>query len=843
MRKIVVFFLVAMSLAWSVTAFGQVSSQTLAQMISREIMDGSRDSWGTEIFQYADVKVPKVEKGVFALPFKSDQKNDRFYFDVKGNFDFSQSSTFYIDYKLDNPRAVSGITLYFHSGNGWFTMSGKILTRSFSDGKTVQFNMGSAHVEDKPGRLDKVDTIRIGFWRGEQVDSSVTLGSFLATCSTVTVLVPDGDSSKETSRIASSFGTFAASAGLSLRSIQPKELTAERLKQIPALIIPIQPKLKPEEIDLLCDYAKNGGFILACYTLPAKLMKTLGFGPGEYVGVDQIRGNLGEVRFLPTFQRDLGPLCPRSFKQGSHNICVAKPLTKIDDEFLARPENKPQIVGWWFDRNGKKTPWPAMLASGRGIYFSHIIASDDPISKQAFLAAVVGKRDRTVYADILRTKWHNAFEIGVAPGTDIQLSRQQAATDVADKLVKKGFDVDQILKVFAGLPGSLFSSKDSAKMTAEANKIFLVLDEIGKERSNEYCAKIKPLKKESRFWWEHSGLGAYPGDWDRTMKELSAAGFNGVIANMLCGGSACYKSELLPLDPKVNQYGDQIEQAVAAGKKYGVEIHVWKVNFRCARTTPEFKKKIFEEGRAQKSFSGASDDVWLCPSHPENQKLEVATMIEVATKYKVDGIHFDYIRYPDGSHCYCDGCKERFGKWLKAKTGKTLENWPGDTRKPEIAEHFTQWRCDQITAVVRETRRQLDALHSPVFLSAAVFSGYPGCRASVGQDWVSWCHAGYLDFVCPMDYTDSAESFESLVANQMNYVKGTTLVYPGIGVTVPRRLRPDEACVQINVTRQHKAGGFVFFDLNNSMAGAYLPLFDSIPMKAKPATSHKDLKK
>ena len=366
MRKIALFFLLVMSLAWSVTAFGQVSEKTLAQMISREVMDGSRACWGTEIFKYADVKVPKVEKGTFALPFKSDQKNDRFYFDVKGNFDFSQSSTFYIDYTIDNPKAVSGINLYFHSGNGWFTMSGKFLTRSFSDGKTVQFNISGAHVEDKPGRLDKVDAIRIAFWRGEQVDASVTLGSFLATCGTVSVLVPDGDSSKEATRISSSFGVFASSAGLSLRSIQPKELTADRLKLIPALIIPIQPKLSPEEIDLLCDYVKNGGYIVACYSTPVKLMNTLGFGTGEYVGVDQIKGNLGEVRFLPAFQRALGPLCPRSFKQGSHNIIVAKPLTKINDEFLAKPENKPQVVGWWYDRDGKKTPWPAMLASGRG---------------------------------------------------------------------------------------------------------------------------------------------------------------------------------------------------------------------------------------------------------------------------------------------------------------------------------------------------------------------------------------------------------------------------------------------------------------------------------------------
>ena len=40
--------------------------------------------------------------------------------------------------------------------------------------------------------------------------------------------------------------------------------------------------------------------------------------------------------------------------------------------------------------------------------------------------------------------------------------------------------------------------------------------------------------------------------------------------------------------------------------------------------------------------------------------LERDAMLEVATNYDVDGIHFDYIRYPASDHCYCDGCRTRF---------------------------------------------------------------------------------------------------------------------------------------------------------------------------------------
>ena len=48
-------------------------------------------------------------------------------------------------------------------------------------------------------------------------------------------------------------------------------------------------------------------------------------------------------------------------------------------------------------------------------------------------------------------------------------------------------------------------------------------------------------------------------------------------------------------------------------------------------------------------------------------------------------------------------------------------------------------------------------------ISAAVFKNFPRCRDEVGQDWRLWIDRGYLDFVCPMDYTGSDAEFESLV--------------------------------------------------------------------------------
>ena len=53
-------------------------------------------------------------------------------------------------------------------------------------------------------------------------------------------------------------------------------------------------------------------------------------------------------------------------------------------------------------------------------------------------------------------------------------------------------------------------------------------------------------------------------------------------------------------------------------------------------------------------------------------KLE--SMLELVRKYHVDGIHFDYIRYPDLSGCYCPRCREKF----EARIGRKVEQWPAE---------------------------------------------------------------------------------------------------------------------------------------------------------------------
>jgi uncharacterized lipoprotein YddW (UPF0748 family) len=345
-----------------------------------------------------------------------------------------------------------------------------------------------------------------------------------------------------------------------------------------------------------------------------------------------------------------------------------------------------------------------------------------------------------------------------------------------------------------------------------------------------FAVAQRPLAGEFRAFWCHSAFGVEGMDWEQAIGRLAENGFTAILPNLLWGGVAFYPSTVLPVAPEVATRGDQLEQCLAACRKHGVQLHVWKVNWNLGAAPRDSLDRLRLEGRLQASVGG-KEEPWLCPSHPANQELEVASMVEIVRRYPVDGIHFDYIRYPDNEHCYCLGCQERFTRLV----GGSPLRWPQDVR-PGGAQRqaWLDWRRANITTVVQRVSEQARAVRRQVRISAAVFRNWPTDRDGVGQDWRLWCERGYLDFVCPMNYTSSEVQFENWGRKQQAWA-GTTPCYPGIGAW---ELTPDRVIGQIQATRRLNSRGFVVFNYDARAAAELVPLLgEGITRKAALATS------
>ncbi len=330
----------------------------------------------------------------------------------------------------------------------------------------------------------------------------------------------------------------------------------------------------------------------------------------------------------------------------------------------------------------------------------------------------------------------------------------------------------------------------------------------------------KPAKSEHRAFWCHSAFGVEGMTWDEAIKRLGDNGFTAILPNMCWGGVAYYESEVLPVSPAVKERGDQIQACLGACKKHGIECHIWKVNHNLGgKRSASFVERMRREGRTQVRFDDKPVD-WLCPSHPANRKLEIDAMVELAAKYDVDGIHFDYIRYPGAFACFCDGCRERF----EAAIGESVTGWPNSLRrKGKHRQAWLDFRRKQITTIVASVAEKVRKARSGVKISAAVFNNWETYRDSLGQDWKLWCEKGYLDFVCPMNYFRDNERFEEMVGRQVRWA-GKVPCYPGIGLSVWRPRNDFEKLTrQIEITRRLKTGGFTIFNYGPVAAKEILP--------------------
>ena len=405
--------------------------------------------------------------------------------------------------------------------------------------------------------------------------------------------------------------------------------------------------------------------------------------------------------------------------------------------------------------------------------------------------------------------------------TDIgQIASFESYQDATNQIARlKGQDqrVAKALAATGALRGSALKLAAEQKFPEATTQTMAARQQL----LEAFCLAQKPLPGEFRAFWCHSAFGVQGLNWDEAIRRLAENGFTAILPNMLWGGAAFYESKVLPVAAQVAERGDQIRQCLAACRKYGVQMHVWKVDWNLGSAAPKaFVEKMRQAGRLQANSQG-KEQLWLCPSDPDNQQLEIAAMLEVVRNYDVDGIHFDYIRYPDSDHCFCAGCKERFQR----TSGATLTQWPGDVLgNGPLRQQWLEWRRSNITTVVRSVSEQARAIKPRIKISAAVFRNWVVDRDGVGQDWKLWCDKGYLDFVCPMDYTPINSRFENMVSQQVEWA-GRTPCYPGLGVSASSsRFGVDRAIEQIGITRGHQTHGFVIFNYGVKESEGLLPM-------------------
>lgn len=216
---------------------------------------------------------------------------------------------------------------------------------------------------------------------------------------------------------------------------------------------------------------------------------------------------------------------------------------------------------------------------------------------------------------------------------------------------------------------------------------------------------------------------------------------------------------------------DPLNFAIEECHKRGLQCHAWVV---CMNIGSD--KAIKMQGN--KSLPKLRPDIctkykgewYLNPGEPETAFYLIDIVSEIVKKYNVDGIHLDYIRYPDRAHDFPDA--NTFKKY--AKSGESLKDW----------------RIKNINNIVYSIYDAVKKLNPKVMVSSAVLGkrdnhryyssmGWSGMEATY-QDVAAWIKAGKQDFVAPMMYYPD-KSFYPFVMDWVKNSNGYPIV-AGLGV-------------------------------------------------------------
>ncbi len=659
----------------------------------------------------------------------------------------------------------------------------------------------------------KQGVIRIIFLAG--VLLSVTNGySFVsAQQSEIAIVLPTGTSGASPGdvqyvrSVSKRFNQMLNSIGLPADMLEEESLSKAKLKSRRLIILPLNPSITSQTAAFLKDFVKDGGKLFVTYNLPNAVAPLLGLRQTDWLK-DDPPGRFSSIQLNAPEIPDMPP----SVKQASWNITVAEPTTAGT-----------KIIGYWHDATGKPTGLPALFMNEAGVFFSHVFLPDDIHTKTQLLGAILAH----LVPEFRRPLAERAIRAITTVGHTNDLEK-------LEQFVQQKGVVEAIEALETGK--NLMRQADISYETRTYSAAITMARASRAAFSRAYFLSHISIETEGRAVWNHSGLGAYPGDWDRSARELAGAGINMIFPNMAWAGVAHYPSKLLPQSETFSQYGDQLAQCIAAAQKHELEVHVWKITWNLEGAPQEFIERMREAGRTQVSSTGKPLN-WLCPSHPKNVQLELEIVFEIIANYEIDGIHLDYIRYPGSHACYCEGCRERFMN----TTRERVEEWPAEVlpKTGKYADRYIQWRSQQITRLVRLLRKRVRETDPDIKISAAVFGGYPACVTSIGQDWIAWAEAGYVDFVCPMNYTEDTGYFTELLTAQLALMPHSVAIYPGIGATASNSLLSADAVIeQVYLSRYLGASGWAIFDYAADLSETVLPALAIGVGKRKAEPSH-----
>lgn len=357
--------------------------------------------------------------------------------------------------------------------------------------------------------------------------------------------------------------------------------------------------------------------------------------------------------------------------------------------------------------------------------------------------------------------------------------------------------------------------------------------------------------REVRALWVQRGTLSSPAGVIAAVDMAKNARFNTLIVQVRGRGDAFYTSRYEPRSSLLANQPvsfDPLALMLERAHRAGLEVHAWvNVNLvsdaeppaarkhivylhpewlmvprpladdlrRIDARDPRYLQRLSEYAKAR---TDRIEGMFLSPIHKGAVAHAENVIGDIVTRYDVDGVHLDYIRFPNDDFDYSAESLDEFRSDIASRlTGPERREYAARARGRPLfyTEMFPQrwheFRRARLTALLARIRSVVKARRPAAMVTAAVFPDAHDAMNNRLQDWAGWLETGLLDAICPMAYTADPALFRSQIA-RAEQLAGRRPVWAGIGAY---QLAPGAAVENIRAARQLGAEGVALFSYDN----------------------------
>jgi uncharacterized lipoprotein YddW (UPF0748 family) len=362
--------------------------------------------------------------------------------------------------------------------------------------------------------------------------------------------------------------------------------------------------------------------------------------------------------------------------------------------------------------------------------------------------------------------------------------------------------------------------------SGNSNQARILWEKARQDLLKEYPTNTLSDLSEVRAIWVDRGTIVAAGSEAKLAEifdRMAAAGVNTVFFETINAGYTVYPSAIAPQQNPLTKNWDPLASAVKLAHARKMELHAWVwvfgvgnqrhnllVNKPARYIGPVLERHpTWANLERDGSIFAPEGKTFLDPANPAVQSYLLSLYKEIVTRYDVDGLQLDYIRYPrqDAGTDFGFGIAGR--REFKALTGVDPINLTPNNAS--LWWLWTTFKVQQVDNFVAKVSKEIKQIKPKTIISAAVFPWKSLDRLNkMHQNWEAWVARGDVDLLVPMTYAPDTSAFleQGVQPVILGMAQSPALLLPGVLI---KNLGNAELLDKLQALRDLPAGGYSLF--------------------------------